>query len=103
MIARPRRRRDILTGVPPGHPSTRGVSMSRRILVACLAAIVALPYLGAAAGAQPKPDGNPNPNKGSELYVILKARLYEVDEAFHDKLAKARWRSQADLEELETK
>ena len=77
--------------------------MYRRILVACLAAIGALPLLLANAGAQPKPHGKPKPDRGSEIYVIMKARLYEVDEAFHDKLAKARWLSRADLEELETK
>jgi hypothetical protein len=37
------------------------------------------------------------------MYVIMKARLYEVDEAFHNKLAKGKWLSKADLEELETK
>lgn len=77
--------------------------MRRRILVACLAAIGALLHLIVDAGAQPKPDGKPKPNQGSELYVILKARLYEVDEAFHNKLAKAKWLSRANLEELETK
>jgi hypothetical protein len=46
---------------------------------------------------------NPKPKKGSEIYVIMKARLYEVDEAFHKKLVTAKWRSKADLEELETK
>jgi hypothetical protein len=83
-----------------GHQSTRGVSVYLRILVAWLAVIGALPQLLVNAAAPPKPA---NPNKGSELYVIMKARLYEVDEAFHNKLAKARWRSQAHLEELETK
>jgi hypothetical protein len=77
--------------------------MSRRILVACLAVIGALLHLIVAAGAQPKPDKDPKPNKGSEIYVIMKTRLYEVDEAFHNKLAKAKWRSKEDLEELETK
>src|SRR5262245_5751191 len=74
--------------------------MYRRILVACLAAIGApllLPHLIANAAAPPKT------NKSSELYVIMKARLYEVDEAFHNKVAKARWLSKAELEELETK
>ena len=77
--------------------------MYRRILVACLTAIGTLPYPIANAGAQPKPDEKPKPDRGSEIYVIMNARLYEVDEAFHNKLAKARWRSKADLEELETK
>src|SRR5262249_11868821 len=39
--------------------------------------------------------------KGSEIYVIMKARLYEVDDAAYKKLAKARWLSRADLEKLE--
>jgi hypothetical protein len=77
--------------------------MYRRILVACLAAIGALLYLIVDAGAQPKLDGKPKPNQGREIYVIVKARLYEVDEAFHNKVAKGRWLSKADLEELETK
>lgn len=77
--------------------------MYRRILVACLAAIGTLPHLLANAGAQPKPNEKPKPDRGREIYVIMKARLYQVDEAFHNKLAKARWLSKADLEELETK
>jgi hypothetical protein len=77
--------------------------MYRRILVACLAATGALLHVIVNAGAQPKPDEKPNPNKGSEIYVIMKARLYEVDETFHNKLAKAKWLSKADLEKLETK
>jgi hypothetical protein len=77
--------------------------MHRRILVACLAALGVLLHFIVDAGAQPKPDGKPNPKKGGEIYVILKARLYEVDEAFHNKVAKARWHSKADLVELETK
>ena len=75
--------------------------MYRRILVGCLAVIGAILHPIADAGAQPKSDGKPNPNKGSEIYVIMKARLYEVDESFHNKVAKAKWRSRADLDELE--
>jgi len=85
-----------------GHQSKRGVSMYRRILVGCLAVLGALLHHIANAEVQPKPDGNPRPKKGSEIHVIMKARLYEVDEAFHKKAEKARWRSQADLEKLET-
>jgi hypothetical protein len=77
--------------------------MDRSILLGWLAVLGALLHLIANAGAQPKPDGNPKPKKGSEIYVIMKARLYEVDEAFHRKLVTAKWRSKADLEELETK
>src|SRR5262249_54110489 len=51
----------------------------------------------------PKPEEKPRPNQGSEICVLVKARCYEVDEAFHKKLTTARWRSRADLEELETK
>jgi hypothetical protein len=80
------------------HQSTGDVSMYRRILVACLVAVAALLHLIVDAAAQPKPD-----TKRSELYVIMKARLYEVDEAFHNKLAAATWRSRADLEELESR
>ena len=69
--------------------------MHRRALIACLPAIGALLHLIVGAGAQPKP--------GGELYVIMKARLYEVDEAFHTKVAKAKWLSKADLAELENK
>jgi hypothetical protein len=77
--------------------------MYRRLLIGCLAVISAMLHHSADAGAQPKPDGNPNPNKGSEISVILKARLYEVDESFHNKVARASWRSRADLDELENK
>src|SRR5437879_3982698 len=77
--------------------------MYRRILVGCLAVFGALLHLTVDAGAQLKPDTAPKPNNRSERYVIMKARLYEVDEAFHNKLAKAKWLSKADLEELETK
>src|SRR5437867_4007168 len=77
--------------------------MYRRILIACLATVGALLHLSMAAPAQQKPDGNPEAQKRSEIYVIMTARLYEVDEAFHNKLAKAKWSSKADLEELETK
>src|SRR5262249_27916879 len=37
----------------------------------------------------------------SEIYVIMKARLYEVDDAVYKKVAKAKWLSKADLDELE--
>jgi hypothetical protein len=77
--------------------------MDHRILIGCLAVLGALLHLPGNAGAQPKPDGNPHPNKGREIYVIMKARLYEVDDAAYEKLAKARWLSRADLEELETR
>jgi hypothetical protein len=69
----------------------------------CLGAIGALLHLIMDVGAQAKPGDKPGPAGRSEIYVILKARLYEVDEAFHNKVAKARWRSRADLDELETK
>jgi hypothetical protein len=75
--------------------------MYQRILVGCLAVIGALVHLSRGATAQPKSDGEPKPNKGSEIYVIMKARLYEVDDAAYEKLAKAKWHSRADLEELE--
>jgi hypothetical protein len=88
---------------PFGHQSTGGVRMYRRILIGCLAVIGGLMHLTADAGAQPKPEGKAKPNQGREIYVIMKARLYKVDEAFHNKLAKAKWRSRTDLEELETK
>jgi hypothetical protein len=77
--------------------------MSRQILVACLAILSAFLHLTANAAAPPKPGGNPTPSQGKEIYVILKARLYEVDEAFYKKVAKFKWRSKADLEELEDK
>jgi len=77
--------------------------MYRRVLVACLAAIGVLLHFIADAGAQSKPDEKPKPDRGGEIYVIMKARLYQVDEAFHNKVAKARWRSKADLEELDIK
>src|SRR5262249_49530306 len=77
--------------------------MYRRILLTCLVAVGALLHLATDVGAQPKPDGNPNLNHGSEIYVIVKARLYEVDDAFHKKLTATRWLSRADLEALETR
>jgi hypothetical protein len=75
--------------------------MDQRILVGCVAVLGALLHLIGDARAQPKPDEKPNPKKGSEIYVIMKARLYEVDDAAYEKLARARWHSTADLEELE--
>ena len=39
------------------------------------------------------------PNKGKEIYVIVKAQLYEVDEAFYKKLVKAGRLSKEDLRE----
>jgi hypothetical protein len=77
--------------------------MSRRNFVGCLAVTVALLHLVVVARAQPKPAAKPNPNKGSEIYVTMKARLYEVDESFYKKVAAARWHSKAELEELEQK
>jgi hypothetical protein len=77
--------------------------MFRSILVGCLAVLGALTHLIADPGEQPKPEAKPRPNQGREIYVIMKARLYEVDEAFHNKVAKAKWLSKADLEELEIK
>jgi hypothetical protein len=74
--------------------------MSRRILIDCLAVIGVLVSVSADAAAQPALDGKSKPNQNSEIYVIMKARLYEVDEAFHIKLAKARWVSK---EEQDTK
>lgn len=54
--------------------------------------------------AQPKADKAPNRNKAkSEIYVTVKTRLYEVNAAFRNRLAKAKWLSKADLEELESK
>lgn len=73
--------------------------MHRRMLVACLAAFGALLHVIVNAAAPPQ---LAKPNQ-SELYVILKARVYEVDEAFHQKVAKAKWLSRADLEKLEEK
>src|SRR5215475_5831898 len=77
--------------------------MDRSTLVGCLAVLGALLHLSAIAGAPPKPEENPQPQNGSALDVIMKARPFEVDEAFHKELEQARWLSQADLEELETK
>src|SRR5262245_39075423 len=73
--------------------------MSRRVLVVCLVAIGALLHLMVNAAAPPQPDKNAKHN--SPLYVILKARVYEVEEDFHKKVTKARWLSKADLDELE--
>src|SRR5689334_5684114 len=79
--------------------------MYRGILVACLAVVGVLPHLGVDAAAPPKPAGKPKPKpkQASEIYVILKARIYEVDEAFHNKLAKAKWRSRAYLDDQESR
>jgi hypothetical protein len=75
--------------------------MHRRAIVSCVAVLGALLQLTIDAGAQPEPNGDPEPKKGSEIYVIMKARLYEVDDAAYEKLAKAKWLSKADLEELD--
>src|SRR5438067_2622692 len=86
----PRRR-----ATPFGHQSTGGARMYRRALIGCLAVIGGLLHFTAGAAAPPKPEGKPRPKQVSEIYVIMKARLYEVDEAFHNKVAKAKWRSKA--------
>lgn len=67
--------------------------MSRSTLVGCLAALGALVQFTADARAQPR--------KEDEIYVILTARLYEVDEAFVTKLAGEKWHSKAALERME--
>jgi hypothetical protein len=77
--------------------------MSRSVVGCCLAIIGALVSLVGDGGAQPKPDEKPEPKQRSDIYVIMRARLYEVDEAFHNQAAKARWLSKADIEALETK
>src|SRR5262245_20092904 len=69
--------------------------MQRGASFGCVAVLGGLLLLTTDANTQPKP------KQGSDIYVIMKARLFEVDEAFHHKVAKARWRSLADLEELE--
>src|SRR5262249_47610796 len=84
-----------------GHKSARGISMHRGASTGCIAVLGALLLLTTDASAQPKPGGDPKPKNSSELYVIVKARLYEVEEAACEKVAKARWLSQADLEGLE--
>jgi hypothetical protein len=73
----------------------------RRAIVSGFAVVVAVLQLAAETRAQPKPNVPPPPRKGGEIYVVMKARLYEVDDAFYKTLVKARWRSRADLEELE--
>jgi hypothetical protein len=73
--------------------------MQRRV-VNCVAVIAVLLPLPAGAGAQPEPDANPKP-KGGGITVTVTARLFEVDDAFSKKLAKAKRLSKADLEELE--
>ncbi|MFN4261885.1 MAG: hypothetical protein ACK4RK_21605 [Gemmataceae bacterium] len=78
--------------------------MHRRTVASCIAVIGVLLQFGADAGGQPKLNENPAPNKRGEIYVIMKARLYEVDEAFYEKLlAQAKWHSKADIEQLEAK
>ena len=51
--------------------------------------------------AQPKADEKRQPKNAKEIYVIVRAQLYEVDDAFYKRLAKARWHSKEDIEELE--
>ena len=75
--------------------------MHRRALIRYFAAIAAFLQFATDGSAQQKPGRNPEPRNGSDIYVIVKAKLYEVDDAFYKKLAKARWLSLADLEELE--
>jgi hypothetical protein len=52
------------------------------------------------ANAQPKKDDEGS-KQLNDMYVTLKADLYEVDDAFFQKLAKAKWESKADLAKLE--
>jgi hypothetical protein len=76
--------------------------MIRIPLAVCFPLVFALLASLAAGteGRQKKADKRP-PKQAKEIYVIMKARLFEVDEAFYKKLSKARWLSRADLDELE--
>ena len=65
------------------------------IAVGIATALAFLSPLTRGTGAQPK--------KVREMYVILKARLFEVDETFHRKLARIGRLSREDLEDLERK
>ena len=71
--------------------------MQRRWIVRSLTVSAVLLQLTAFGRAQPKQDQA----KKDDIYVIVTARLYEVDDATYKKLAKARWLSRADLEEQE--
>jgi hypothetical protein len=75
--------------------------MRRRILVGCLAVICVLSYLIVDAEAQPIQGGKPKANKDDEIYVIMKARFFEVDEAFHKKIKESKWHSMADFAEAD--
>jgi hypothetical protein len=74
--------------------------MNRKALSLCFACVFALPCI-TKTEAHPKNDVNRQPQKGKEIYVIVKAQLFEVEDAFYKKLAKTGWRSKEELEELE--
>src|SRR5207248_1319995 len=84
--------------------SPEDFAMNRSTFAACLALVVGLSALFTTVGnAEPEDDETKRAKQLGDMYVILKADLYEVDDAFHQKLAKAKWRSVADLEELDLK
>lgn len=76
--------------------------MNRKPFAIYLAVILGLFLpLGPTVKAQPKQADKPRSAQAADIYVIAQAQLYEVDETFARKLAKAKWRSKADLGELE--
>lgn len=75
--------------------------MNRTTFGVCVAFVLGLlSPLTTETKAQPKEDEKRQPEQAKEIYVIVKAYLYEVDDAFYKKLAKARRLSTEDLEEL---
>src|SRR5258708_8616220 len=75
--------------------------MDRTMFAVCVAFILSLlSPLTPEAGAQPK-QADKKPQQAREIYVIVKVQLYEVDDAFYKKLAKARRLSKEDLAKLE--
>ena len=77
-------------------------SMAKTTFALCVAFVLGLlSPLTTETKVQAKEDENRQAKKAAKIYVIVTAQLYEVDDAFYKKLAKARWRSKEDLDELE--
>ncbi len=76
--------------------------MDRTTCAVCLAFVIGLlSPLTTETRAQPKEAEKRQPEKVKEIYTIVKVQLYEVDEAFYKRVARARRLSKEDLEKLE--
>jgi hypothetical protein len=79
----------VLAGVPGAAPAAKD-DRTRTV-----------PAQPRADGGRPKQADKKEAKSAKEIYVIVTARLYEVDDAFYKELARSKWLSKKDLDELE--